>query len=344
MVLSIHRVYLLVIVLSSMGVLAVHQSQMGDISSLGRGRAHRLSTALSSSTQTVIRLHEDYMDNPGQSYPLTNYRNSQYTLAVDILPNGDIFNGRTSMQILLDTGSGGTWINTDRCEQPVCKAHPALKSSPQGIKGGRLQGALDKAAESSEARGEIRVSYGKGRIKGIITKIDVLSSRGGLALAKGVNVIGLVRPFGGVFSRSGFDGVAGLKLQSIDEHGLSNVPEKIFDRMGGAARQIAFEFGREYGKGESRGQSRVYFGTRGRLDLLYTMERHNAIRSSGWIIKIDDIQVGGKSLGLCKFGCEGMVDTGSSIVTAPREQLGEVLEALKIESDCSNYSRVPDLE
>ena len=57
-----------------------------------------------------------------------------------------------------------------------------------------------------------------------------------------------------------------------------------------------------------------------------------------WTIKLDDIRLGSKSLGLCKDeGCRAIVDTGTSLITGPTRDLTKLLKAITVENDCRNF-------
>jgi cathepsin D len=46
-----------------------------------------------------------------------------------------------------------------------------------------------------------------------------------------------------------------------------------------------------------------------------------------WLIKIDDILLGDQSLGVCgSDGCRAAVDTGTSLLTAPCDDLFKLIE------------------
>ena len=58
-----------------------------------------------------------------------------------------------------------------------------------------------------------------------------------------------------------------------------------------------------------------------------------------WTIKLDDIKLGGTSLGLCKNGCKAIADTGTSLITGPTQDLKVLLNAITIGNDCENYDK-----
>jgi hypothetical protein len=62
-----------------------------------------------------------------------------------------------------------------------------------------------------------------------------------------------------------------------------------------------------------------------------------------WSIKMDDILLNGKSLGLCADGCKGVIDTGTSLITGPSEDLGKLLKSITVEDNCDGYDSAPEI-
>jgi len=56
-----------------------------------------------------------------------------------------------------------------------------------------------------------------------------------------------------------------------------------------------------------------------------------------WSIALDDILLNGKSLGLCSEGCKAVVDTGTSLVTGPTNDISKLLTAITVQDDCTGY-------
>lgn len=62
-----------------------------------------------------------------------------------------------------------------------------------------------------------------------------------------------------------------------------------------------------------------------------------------WLITGDDIQVGGKSAGVCK-SCALVVDTGTSVLTGPPSAIGPLLKMIgNVTADCSNVKTLPTI-
>ena len=62
-----------------------------------------------------------------------------------------------------------------------------------------------------------------------------------------------------------------------------------------------------------------------------------------WAIKLDDIRIGKKSLGLCNNGCKAIADTGTSLITGPTHDLMKLLHAIPVDNDCKHYETAEPL-
>jgi len=52
---------------------------------------------------------------------------------------------------------------------------------------------------------------------------------------------------------------------------------------------------------------------------------HKVVDQYYWTVEADNILVGGEDIGLCKRGCKVIADTGTSIMTAPTDDLSVLL-------------------
>lgn len=57
-----------------------------------------------------------------------------------------------------------------------------------------------------------------------------------------------------------------------------------------------------------------------------------------WTIKLDDIKLGDKSLKLCPKGCKAIIDSGTSQIAGPSEDLENLISLIRIGVNCENYN------
>ena len=64
-----------------------------------------------------------------------------------------------------------------------------------------------------------------------------------------------------------------------------------------------------------------------------------------WMIKAENILVGGKDVGLCpKTGCRLIADTGTSLLTGPSDELFRLMDLADVNSNCENIKDLPNIE
>jgi len=75
------------------------------------------------------------------------------------------------------------------------------------------------------------------------------------------------------------------------------------------------------------------------------LKYYKVINKYYWTIQLDDILLNGKSLGLCsgEKKCNGIVDTGTSLITGPTNQLPILLNAIQVKPNCQGYNSTQEL-
>lgn len=61
-----------------------------------------------------------------------------------------------------------------------------------------------------------------------------------------------------------------------------------------------------------------------------------------WTIKASAILVGGEDIGICAGGCKLVVDTGTSLMTGPWDEVKQIMQKIEIDENC-NYENLPDI-
>lgn len=70
---------------------------------------------------------------------------------------------------------------------------------------------------------------------------------------------------------------------------------------------------------------------------------HKVIDDDFWMVKAENVLVGGKDLGLCKGGCRVIADTGTSLLTAPSNALEIMMNNIEVDDGCLNIKDLPDV-
>jgi cathepsin D len=70
---------------------------------------------------------------------------------------------------------------------------------------------------------------------------------------------------------------------------------------------------------------------------------HKVVDEYYWLLKADNILVGGEDIGLCPNGCRVIADTGTSLITGPTDDLFTLIEKLKVDENCRGITDLPEL-
>ncbi|TRY54944.1 hypothetical protein DNTS_020706 [Danionella cerebrum] len=249
---------------------------------------------------------------------LTNFMDAQYFGVISIgTPPQDF-------TVLFDTGSSNLWVPSAHCSflDIACWVHHRYysKKSSTYVKNGT----------------EFSIQYGRGSLSGFISEDTVTLA--GLKVPKQQFGEAVKQP-GIVFAVAKFDGVLGMAYPSISVDGVTPVfdmamaakilPQNIFSFY--INRDPAGTVGGELMLG---GYDPQYFN--GELHYL------NVTRKAYWQIQMDEyvttalyyivqwtrlVKVG-STLTLCKSGCQAIVDTGTSLITGPVQEVRALQKAI----------------
>jgi len=228
----------------------------------------------------------------GHGVPLTDYMNAQYFAEINIGTPPQKFT------VVLDTGSSNLWVPSTHCSSIACFLHRRFDST--------------KSSTFQENGTSFAIKYGTGSLEGIISN-DVVSI-GDLTIQKQDFGESTSEP-GITFAVGKFDGIMGLGYSNIAVNGVvppfyNMVQQKLVDFP-----MFSFWFG-DVNKGTEGGE--VIFGgfnaTRFKGDLTFAP----VVRQGYWEVALDTLIFGGEDLAL--KGHTAAIDTGTSLIAAPREQ------------------------
>ncbi|XP_042361056.1 napsin-A [Plectropomus leopardus] len=234
---------------------------------------------------------------------LTNFMDAQYFGMISIgTPPQDF-------TVLFDTGSSNLWVPSIHCAflDLACWLHRRYnsKKSSTFIKNGT----------------EFSIQYGRGSLSGFISEDTV--SVAGLPIP-GQQFGEAVKQPGITFAVARFDGVLGMAYPSIS---VANVTP-VFDTAMAAKLlpQNIFSFYISRDPKAAVGGELVLGGTDPQY---YTGDLHyvNVTRKAYWQIEMSGVGVGNQ-LTLCKAGCQAIVDTGTSLIVGPVQEVRALQKAI----------------
>lgn len=227
-----------------------------------------------------------------------------------------------AFNVVFDTGSSNLWINSDECNSQTCLKHRRFK---------RKASRTFKKTET-----EIKVTFGSGEILGEIVEdtvqlgpVVVTNQKWGSVNYEQGNVFNL-----------NFEGLLGLSLPKLS----SDAYVPLFDNIIKQNRLTKNQFSFYYNTVDQN--SVVIFGETS-PEFFYPPMQFILIdsRSPGyWQVEMKDIYVvtrdgKEKALGLCPYEpCKAVADTGTSLLTAPTDDLAIMLEVFQIGENCDTSS------
>ncbi|XP_036408268.1 napsin-A [Megalops cyprinoides] len=243
---------------------------------------------------------------PNKTFPverLTNFMDAQYYGAISIGTPPQEFS------VLFDTGSSNLWVPSIHCSflDIACWLHRRYnsKKSSTYVKNGT----------------SFSIQYGRGSLSGFISQDTVTVAD--LAV-QGQQFGEAVKQPGITFAVARFDGVLGMGYPAISVAQVTPVFDKIM-----AAKllpQNIFSFYINRDPTAPVGGELMLGGTDKQY---YEGELHyvNVTRKAYWQVKMEGVAVGNQ-LTLCKGGCQAIVDTGTSLITGPAEEVRALQKAI----------------
>uniref|UniRef100_A0A8C7TGB5 Peptidase A1 domain-containing protein n=1 Tax=Oncorhynchus mykiss TaxID=8022 RepID=A0A8C7TGB5_ONCMY len=235
---------------------------------------------------------------------LTNFMDAQYYGVISIgTPPQDF-------TVLFDTGSSNLWVPSIHCSflDVACWLHHRYNSK--------------KSSSYVQNGTKFSIQYGRGSLSGFISGDTVSVS--GLFCVTGQQFGEAIKQPGITFAVARFDGVLGMGYPTISVRNITPV----FDTAMAAKLlpQNIFSFYISRDPSAAVGGELMLGGTD---PLYYTGDLHyvNVTRKAYWQIEMNNVEVGNQ-LTLCKAGCQAIVDTGTSLITGPVEEVRALHKAI----------------
>ncbi|CAD7975418.1 unnamed protein product [Amoebophrya sp. A25] len=245
---------------------------------------------------------------------------------------GDISIGTPAQNftVVFDTGSNDLWVPGQHCPDACCKNHKQFhpRESTTFISTGTGQDLF-------YGTGAVRARWGVDKVK--IGDLEVPW--------QGVGVTQRETDF--PFKDSPMDGILGLGLnmrrasQKYKRDFHRPILDNMIDKGVITHNQFGFYF--------SGNPTKPGYMTLGKIDESKIipgskMFWSNVTMDGRWTIDLVDVKAHGSEFGFCgEQGCTGLVDTGTSLITAPKKFIPTMNEVMGVEEDCNGFDNLKPL-
>ncbi|KAM8816606.1 cathepsin E isoform 2-T2 [Rhynchonycteris naso] len=281
----------------------------------------QLSEFWESQNLDMIQFNESCTMDQSANEPLINYFDMEYfgTISIGSPPQ--------NFTVIFDTGSSNLWVPSVYCTSAACKTHARFYPSQSNT--------------YSAAGSRFFIQYGTGSLSGIIGADQVE----GLTVVNQQFGESITEP-GQSFVDAEFDGILGLGYPSLAVGGVTPV----FDNML-AQNLVDVPMFSVYMTSDPEGGagSELIFGGYDHSHFSGSLNWVPVTKQGYWQIAVDIIQVGGAVM-FCPEGCQAIVDTGTSLITGPSDEIRRLQKAIGAEPmdgeyavECDNLNVMPDV-
>lgn len=253
-------------------------------------------------------------DDDAETIVLRDLQNAQYygIIGVGSPPQ--------SFEVVFDTGSADLWV-----PGAACATHSPNCASKQ---------KFDQTASTSfsevalGAQSNFSVKYGTGTVQGKYAR-DTFTLGDDITVEhQTLAFVERTQDMGDVYGESDFDGILGLGFQNL---GTSDAPTVMTNLAEEGKGMFAFYLG-----DEADGELAVGGYDEDRMEGAINWVALS--RASYWLIELDAVHFGDTAIATTSSG--GIMDTGTSLIYAPRRQLNSILATMgggQLDADLGLY-------
>jgi hypothetical protein len=262
---------------------------------------------------------------------------------------GEVYVGTPAQKFLVifDTGSGQLLVPSAKCDSAACGQHRrySAENSSTGIPIGWADEPFTRASGDTDRDTKV-INFAAGDAVGQYVR-DRVCLGGEKMFCADADFVEMTEESDDPFRDAEWDGVLGLGQD------ISDAPE--FDVFGVLARNSTPRMHRPIfavylGRG-LQDESEITFGDIRPERAASPFTWLNVSEEGYWQFQFTDFLVDGKPTGLCnkygQRGCQGVLDTGSSLVMGPKADLDQLLVLLRFgnstQMNCSANATFPTL-
>ncbi|XP_049977250.1 napsin-A [Alexandromys fortis] len=265
--------------------------------------AHRILSPLSGWGQPAEPPRTATSGDEPTFVPLSKFMNTQYFGAIGLGTPPQNFT------VVFDTGSSNLWVPSSRCHffSLPCWFHHRFNP---------------KASSSFRPNGtKFAIQYGTGRLNGILSQENL--TIGGI---QGTSVTfgeALWEP-SLVFAFARFDGILGLGFPTLSVGGVQPPLDSMVEQ--GLLEKPIFSF---YLNRDAEGSDggELVLGGSDPAHYIPPLTFIPVTVPAYWQVHMESVKVG-TGLTLCAQGCDAILDTGTSLITGPREEIRALNKAI----------------
>lgn len=236
------------------------------------------------------------------SIVINDYENSQYYGEIALGTPNQKFN------VIFDTGSSDLWVASSKCDDS-CGRHAKYDSS--------------KSSTYIVNGTSFDIQYGSGPVSGF-QSVDNLNFGNLIVNKQGFAEVTDASGLGAAYKLGKFDGILGMAFPQLSVNKIATGFQNVYNQ--GLVNENLFAF---YLGNSARDKGELTLGGMNTAHYTGTMNWVKLLSATYWEIAMSDVLVGGVSFADTSASyMKAIVDTGTSIMTGPADQVKAIAKSL----------------